>query len=165
MKKNNQPSWHCVANFGDATPEDHGGAFLMIDKRGIYTPELWVFEPDEEDEKKGRLCRFSIEHLTRCKGNENCLSDNRFHNDIPAWFGKESDLKRVAETFGVSFYTLHSELQGAPGERAHHYYSLFFYHGADNFGGWEDIERREAVKLCKKAMRQIQQAEKWVDGF
>ena len=164
--KTNQPSWHCIINLGDATPEDHGGAFVLVDKRGIYAPELWVLEPGEEEGEGATLCRFSLDLCTRCKGNENSLSDNRFHNDLPAWFGKAEDLESAASTFGLSSYKLHDLLSNScPIERAEGYRVLLGNYGAENFGGAEPITRKDSKALCRKMLRQIAAADKWTDGF
>jgi len=76
--KTNQPSWHCIANLGDATPEDHGGAFVLVDKRGIYTPELWLCEPGERDGSGAQWSTILLEQLTPCPSAKENLGDNRF---------------------------------------------------------------------------------------
>ena len=46
----NQPSWKVIANLGDATPLEYGGAFLLVDETGVYCPELIVWdEPTVND--------------------------------------------------------------------------------------------------------------------
>jgi hypothetical protein len=40
----NQPSWKVIANLGDATPLEYGGAFLKVDETGVYCPELIVWD-------------------------------------------------------------------------------------------------------------------------
>jgi hypothetical protein len=39
----NQPVWKCIANLGDTTPLEYGGAFLLVDETGVYDPELTVW--------------------------------------------------------------------------------------------------------------------------
>lgn len=159
--KTSQPSFHCIANLGDATPIEHGGVFVLVDKRGIYDPELWIFDADEME-----LTRFSITQCTRCPSDENSLSDNRFHSDSPAWFAKAGGIAGVASFCGMSDYQFRGLLSSSdPVERATAYLTLYQYHGAENFGGAEKIDRKFAAKICRRALTQIRQAENWSDGF
>ena len=164
--KTNQPSWHCIINLGDATPEDHGGAFVIVDKRGIYDPELWILEPGEGEGEGATLCHIQLALCTRCKTDEDSLSDNRFHNDLPAWFGKAEDLESSASTFGMSAWALRGLLSNSnPIERAEGYRVLLGNYGAENFGGADPITWKESKALCHKLLRQIDAADKWKDGI
>jgi hypothetical protein len=58
----NQPSWTCVANLGDNTPLEYGGAFLLVDETGVYDPELAVWDEPTEDDRY-EVYRFSVERL------------------------------------------------------------------------------------------------------
>ena len=41
-----QPSYFCIANLGDSDPFLYGGAFVCIDRRGIYDPILLIYDTD-----------------------------------------------------------------------------------------------------------------------
>ena len=58
-----QPSWQFVANFGDASPLEHGGLFLYEDETGVYGFEAERVEVEEHD---GTLTVHRI-CLDRCK--------------------------------------------------------------------------------------------------
>jgi len=45
----NQPVWNVIANLGDATPLEYGGAFLRIDETGVYDPELVAWDEPTVD--------------------------------------------------------------------------------------------------------------------
>lgn len=45
-----QPVWEYITNLGDASPVDHGGAFVYRDKTGVYGVELEHLEPPSDDE-------------------------------------------------------------------------------------------------------------------
>lgn len=160
--KTNQPSWHCIANLGDVTPLDYGGAFVLIDKRGIYCPELWIYDADEKT-----LSTVLLELCTRCPSDENSVSDNRFHADSPAWFGNAEDLESIAATSDMSAYGLRDCLQSAcPVERAHGYLAVISHHGIENFDQYPDkYTRKEATELCNIMRRQIAAAANWKDGI
>jgi hypothetical protein len=170
----NQPSFHCIANIGDATPLLHGGAFVLVDKRGCYDPELLVLQPEGSDRYGDPTSwkRFTIlcERLTAIKGQEGeyiALSDNPFHVDHPAWFGTEKDLQSLASFIGTSVQELVLEATSSnPVHRARFYQRLFDCHGPVNFEAEpEEMSRKEAKALCLAMAGQIVEARSWHDGW
>jgi len=161
--KTQQPSWHCIANLGDINPETEGGQFLMVDKRGVYTPELWIFN----------LATWSTVDLIQCYEVKNedfdfpAVSDNKYYMDKPSWFGKREQLKSVAETNGSDLYDLKNKLCSAcPALRAEGYIMLVNSYGVENFDFYSDVKTPAETKLlCKKLIRQAAQASKWRDGI
>jgi len=155
-----QPSWHCIANLGDVNPLDYGGRFVMIDKRGIYTPELWVYVEESKS-------LYTIV-LERCFDTGNYeVSDNRFHTKKPAWFGGHGDLLSVARSVGTTHYHLMRTLCSSdPLERASAYYDIALCHGIMNFDEQPiEFTIKEARYIIKRLLSQIAQASKWEDGF
>ena len=169
-----QPSFHCVANIGDATPLAHGGAFILTDLRGCYDPELLILNPHGSDRygDPTHWKRFSIvcERLTAIKnqaGEYIALSDNPFHVDYPAWFGTEENLQSLASSTGASVHELVTEaISSNPVHRASFYQKLLDYHGSVNFQAeLQEVNKREAKALCAAMKRQIEEARAWHDGW
>jgi hypothetical protein len=157
-----QPAYHCVVNFGDVNPLDHDGWFVVVDRRGIYTPQLWYWDAD-------RMLLAKIE-LARCfpiKGNENCIGDNRFHPDTPAWFGTPERIKSAASVTGKAPHYLRAQLCDAdPCVRAEAYNNLVGCFGIDNFDSQpQKLTRKEAERLCRRLLRQCDKAAKWEEGL
>jgi hypothetical protein len=80
-----------LANLGDVNPLDYGGFFVTAD-------EISVVEGKETNDgsrsDRWEVSRFSN---TRCYPIEGGgVSDNEFHKDHPAWFGK--DLESVSDS-------------------------------------------------------------------
>jgi len=123
-----QPAWHCVANLGDVNPLEHGGQFVMIDRRGVYDPELWIFDENLPD-------RFYCVTLTRChKIDDDAVGDNMYHPRSHAWFGDKRALISVSESCDIPVWKLIEQLcDSKPIIRAHAYMSLVFIHGRQNF--------------------------------
>lgn len=162
IMKTNQPSWHCIANLGDATPLDHGGDFLMIDKRGTYDPEIWHFEP-----ATGEWSTLVLDacHLTQSGSEE--IGCNRFHPSTPEWFGDKESLESAASTCGTTAARLRELLlASSPMERADGYLILTANFGFHEFDQYPDkLTRKESAARVRKLERQISSAEKWIDGF
>jgi len=158
-----QPSWHCIANLGDINPETEGGQFLMVDKRGGYTPELWIFN----------LATWAAVDLIQCYEVKNedfgfpAVSDNKYYMDKPSWFGSREQLLSVAKSHGSDLYDLKNKLCSAcPALRAQGYIMLVNSYGVENFDSYSVVRTRAETKsLCKKLMRQAAQADKWRDGI
>lgn len=165
-----QPSWHCVANNGDASPLEHGGEFVMVDRRGNYEAELWIWDPD-------KLTMATVV-LERCfpvfrKGQDppyfdkSALGTNRFHPHKPEWFGDVENLESVAGYIGSRFDDLVGALgSNSPIHRAHGYKALVSYHGIENFDSYPGPHDEEyAKRLLEELTDQIERASRWDDGF
>lgn len=176
----NQPSFWCVANIGDAHPYEHGGAFVLVDRRGIYCPELVVMT-DSVDSSECRLAyNIQLERLTAIKSdklstNEETVShngwigvsDNRFHTNKCAWFGNYASLRRVAEFIDYSFDKLVVDLLSSdPVVLASAYKDLADYHGLINFDSDPRTLSGEKAKLmCDRFLAQIEESLNWHDGY
>ena len=164
--KTNQPSWFCIANLGDATPEDHGGDFVLVDQRGIYTPELWHYDPDD-----GKLGSWRTLVLACCYEVKDqaypAITDNKYHMDKPSWFGDAVNLRSAASTCGMDTYTLKNLLcASCPVSRAHGYIVLASNFGWDNFDEYPaKLTRKETTQRCAKLLRQASKAGTWKDGI
>lgn len=160
--KTNQPAWHCIANLGDATPAEYGGDFLLIDRRGVYTPELWHYDPETR-----QLSAVLLERCTRCPEIPGALSDNRFHVNTPAWFGKPEDLASIAGTSGLSEFELAEMLVSpCPIERAQGYLAIAGHHGFYEFDQYpNDYTEEDAQALCDRLQAQEKTAAAWPDGL
>lgn len=136
-----QPDWECIANLGDVNPIDHGGKFVLVDRTGVYPPEMEVVEPLELEPGTLRVWRFIMDRCTYIDG---VLSDNEYHPEMPAWFA--DDLPSIADTYGVDREELIKQFCSEnPRERAEAYYCLFGYHAAENFDSYPlDLTRAEA---------------------
>jgi hypothetical protein len=168
--KTQQPSFWCIANIGDADPLNHGGGFVLIDRTGVYSPELLMLEePCGADETQHELSTILLDSLTRIKrddGNHE-LSDNRFHADTPAWFGESERLKAVSGYCGRPYFSLlGSFLSGCPVERAFAYKEVASYYGIANFDSDPCMLRPEKAKLlCDTMLAQIEESKTWHDGY
>lgn len=132
-----QPQWQIVANLGDETPLDHGGLFVLVDKTGVYTPEVENLDViDDGGPPRWIVNRIILEQCTFIDG---VLSDNKFHPDSSVWFS--DDLDAVASYIGAeSKQVLIDQLCSAdPIERAHAYRAMADYHGYYNFSGDGDL--------------------------
>ncbi len=169
----NQPAFHCVANLGDANPLEHGGAFVLVDRRGLYRPELHLWEPEE-----CKLYRVTCEQLWRIPSNEsrdpatnrqpeNGVSDNRFHPYLPAWFGNLAALQSVADSIGSELSEFVDRLTAENAvTRVSAFIDLIGYWGPAEFDSYPlDLTAREAKALCSKCLKQITAAERLQDGF
>jgi len=176
----NQPSFWCVANIGDADPYEHGGAFVLVDRRGIYCPELIVMT-DSDDSSECRLAySIRLERLTAVKQAMSVVddqsssalgwigvSDNRFHPNLCAWFGNCASLSSVARFIGSSFDKLIVDLLSSdPVTLASAYKSLADYHGPLNFDSDPQTLSGEKAKLmCDRFLAQIEESRTWHDGY
>lgn len=147
----NQPDWKCVANLGDVTPWDYGGAFVLVDKTGVYTPELRVFEVID-----GPPVRWE-EHtilLERCTFVNGILSDNPYHQDHKAWFA--DSLPVVAHFTGIPKAELiRLFCSEDPVQRAEAYQAVYVTHGPQEA---PDIRRIKMVVMnrMKKWLREAE---------
>lgn len=157
-----QPAQFCIANLGDNSPLDHGGAFLLVDRRGIYAPMMWVWEPEEM-----KLYRFDIPKCIPVFGDCDSVTDNPYHPDRPVWFGHEEKLRSVASTCGMYTHNLRDALTNHdPRERAHAYLNVANHFGLHEFDHYPDtMTRGEAKELIQRLCAQIVVADQWKDGL
>jgi len=142
-----QPEWECIANLGDVNPIDHGGKFVLVDRTGVYPPEMEVVEELACNPGHWRVWRFSMDRCTYING---VLSDNPYHPAHAAWFA--DDIRSVAETFSEEPDDLIGYLcSDDPLERARGYECLLGYYGAAEFDSYpvefvrEEVEERYAA--------------------
>lgn len=175
----NQPSFWCVANIGDADPYEHGGAFVLVDRRGIYPPELVTIGSfDDSDQRIAHMIQ--LERLTIIKSTKPVaeheahkangwigVSDNRFHTDTRAWFGIRSSLRQVAAFIGKGVDDFIRDLVSSdPVTIATAYKALADYHGYANFDESPRTLTAEKAKLmCDRFLAQIEESQTWHDGY
>lgn len=170
MTNNSQPSWHCVANLGDVNPFEHGGKFLMIDRRGIYPAELWVFSEWQEESPQMTLhtivlkpC-FLIRNETR--GGYD-VGANVYHTYSPEWFGDRSSTAEVSSFVGMDREEFCRLFCGNPYNRAIAYDAVASYYGLAEFDQSPRTftTKREAKAFCNRMLSQIKKAEALPDGW
>ena len=159
-----QPSYFCIANLGDADPFLYGGAFVCIDRRGIYDPILLIY--DEDFRGRGEVA------LERC---HKILSDsddflgvgtNRFHPKHKEWFS--DDLETVTDFAGWEFDEFVNLLTSQDAVKcASAYLTLVGYYGVRAFDHNPFIYETEedAAKFCEKMLAQIEESKLWHDGY
>jgi hypothetical protein len=169
-----QPSFHCIANIGDATPLLHGGAFVMVDKRGCYSPELLILEPSGSDRygDPTKWTRYSVtcDRLTAIKnanGVYAALSDNRYRVDHPAWFATPGYLDCLTSFTGETVEDVIKRAASSdPVSLASFYKELFDYYGAAEFQTEPcELDRKEAKALCRAMAEQVKEASAWHEGY
>lgn len=168
-----QPNWECLANFGDCSFLEHGGAFVYSDLTGVYAPELEILEVHEGELELVNQLEFelgndspsgfqmdrmekerdSIEPYTvyrvfcdRCTYIDGILSDNRFYPKHPAWFADKLEL--AASSCGMDVTQLRHRLCSSdPIELAKGYHVLIRNFGAYEFDQYPiTLNRVEAEK-------------------
>ena len=169
MSNTRQPSWHCVANLGDAEPFEHGGKFLMIDRRGIYPAELWVFSEWQEESPTMTLHTIILEHCfqiedTRC--GVYTIGSNIYHPYSPEWFGTRYHIQGVADCIGMDVKELRLLFCGNPYDRAIAYDAVASYFGLIEFDQYPSTfdTKREAKAFCRRMLAQIKKAQALPDG-
>ena len=168
--KTQQPSFWCVGNIGDVDPFEYGGGFVLVDRTGVYCPELLILDtPAELDKSQYELSTILLEPLTRIKHEDGChgLSDNKFHPYIPAWFGGFMQLKVLADSCGKTYSNLlDSFLSACPVERALAYRDAACYWGFSNFGdNRRTLTAEKANLLCDTMLAQIKESKTWHQGY
>ena len=154
-----QPIWRCIANLGDVNPLDHGGVFVLIDKTGVYPPEMEVWEAPDGDVEHWERARFIMDPCTYRDG---VLSDNPYHPELPAWWAADGWLASCANTNGVTGLELINQLcSDDPVERAQGYYSLYLCHGGQEITAGE-VEvwksRGQVGTVMRNYLRQMKKA-------
>lgn len=163
-----QPSYFCIANLGDADPFTHGGAFVCIDRRGIYDPILLIYDQDFRK-------RFYVE-LEPCfrimseSDQKEILGvgANPFHPTISEWWGDRKSLDSLADFCGKNLEDVVNNLICSNTvTRASVYLTLIDYHGIHEFDSYpHQYENEESAKLfCDKMLAQIEESKLWWDGY
>lgn len=158
-----QPSYFCIANLGDADPFEYGGAFVCIDRRGIYDPILLIY--DQDSRKRSEIALEPCHRITSESGVIS-VGTNRFHVTHPEWFS--NSLKEVADFVGSRFDSFVDDLISKDVvKRAGAYLALvamFGEHEFDHYGYIYDNEE-DAEKFCDKMLAQIEESKTWWDGY
>lgn len=165
--KTNQPSYFCLANLGDASPLEYGGEFVLVDRRGTYDPQLWVYEPNEREGKPGTWTRFDLPQCFPCQGDAESIGSSRFHPHLPEWFGQADRLASVADSAGIETRDLVKWLCASdPVERAMGYSTLARHFGGHEFDHYPDtMDFKTDRKFCALFLRQEKAAATWRDGI
>lgn len=159
-----QPSYFCIANLGDADPFTYGGAFVCIDRRGIYDPILLIY--DEDFRKRSEVTLERCHRIIDDSGKFLGVGTNRFHPKYKEWF---SDELETAANFGdwdlQEFINLLTSQDVV--KRASAYLTLVSYHGVYEFDHdpFRYETEREAEKFCDKMLAQIEESKTWHDGY
>lgn len=170
LPNNRQPSWHCVANLGDVNPFEYGGKFLMIDRRGIYPAELWVFSEWTEEDTRMTLHQIVLEPCfliqnERLGGHD--VGANVYHTYSPEWFGDRSSTAAVSSSIGMDREEFCRLFCGNPYDRAVAYAAIASHYGLANFDTAPRIftTKREAKAFCNRMLAQIKKTEALPDGW
>lgn len=158
-----QPSYFCIANLGDADPFEYGGAFVCIDRRGIYDPIMLMYDPDFRERREVTLKR--CHRITNSDGETIGVGTNRFHVLHEEWFS--DSLEGVASFVGQELDDLVNELVSNDVVlRAGTYLSLVGYYGVSEFDHDPYVyEEKEAKIFCDKMLEQIAESKTWWDGY
>lgn len=147
----NQPEWKCVANLGDATPWDYGGAFVMVDQTGVYCPELWLFDADDEPVTEYQVL------LEPCTYRNGILSDNKYHPEYQVWFGEPERIASMARSADLQEQELLDDFcSDDPIERAHAYRVVCDHYGAFKFDQYPIFHKKRV------RMQMMQRMKKWL---
>lgn len=168
--KTQQPSYWCIENIGDVDPLEHGGGFVIVDRTGVYDPELLILDVNEDDKSPYLLNSIVLEPLIRIKAEDGFhkLSDNKYHPEMPAWFGDAKSLQSIANSSGRRPYyaLLDSFLSSCPVERGLAYMDAVRHFGTEEFNSEpRELTHEKAKALCDTMLAQIQQTKTWHIGY
>ena len=159
-----QPSYFCIANLGDANPFEHGGAFVCIDRRGIYDPILLIYDPDFR--KRSEIALERCHKIVDDRGDFLGVGDNRFHPKHTTWFS--SSLRPNCEFAEWDFDEFINLLTSQDVvKRASAYCTLVSYHGVYEFDHDPYVYESEedAEQFCDQMLKQIEESKTWWDGY
>lgn len=159
-----QPSYFCIANLGDADPFEHGGAFVCIDRRGIYDPILLVY--DQSFRKRSEITLERCHKIVCDDGEFVGVGTNRFHPRHKEWFSDE--LFNADEFAGWELREFVDLLTSQDVvKRASAYLTLANYHGVYEFDHepYTYNNEKAAVIFCDKMLAQIEESKTWHDGY
>ncbi len=159
-----QPSYFCIANLGDADPFEYGGAFVCIDRRGIYDPILLIY--DEDFKKRSEVALEPCHRITSPTGEVVGVGTNKFHPTIPEWFS--DSLEKFAGFYSREVDEVICELVNTDVVlRAGIYLALVGYHGIYEFDQEPYIYENEedARNFCNQMLMQVEESKTWRDGY
>jgi hypothetical protein len=131
----NQPKWELIAQLGDKNPLEHGGYWVFVDKKGVYTPEAEKLILCDDNENINLVYRFSLDQL---KMHNDMLISYRYDSTFPnavesykEWFS--DDIPSVASYVGMTTEQLQALFcSDNPIERAAAYEAIGDYFGYVN---------------------------------
>ena len=159
-----QPSYFCIANLGDVNPFEHGGAFVCIDRRGVYDPILLIYDQDFR-----RRSEVTLERCHKIPDVSNFLWEvgtNRFHPKHVEWFS--DSLENCFQFNGSKISEIVNKLTSSNVvERAIAYKMLVDYHGIHEFDQhpYNFHNEGSAREFCAKMLEQLKESKTWHDGY
>lgn len=159
-----QPSYFCIANLGDADPFTYGGAFVCIDRRGIYDPILLIY--DEDFRKRSEITLERCHKIVNDEGEFLGVGTNRFHPRYKEWFS--DSLHSSCDFVGWEFNEFINSLTSQDVVKlASAYLALIGYYGAHEFDHYPYVYETEegAEEFCDKMLAQIEESKSWHDGY
>lgn len=160
-----QPSYFCIANLGDADPFTYGGAFVCIDRRGIYDPILLIY--DEDFRKRSEITLERCHRIFVLETEDDVhVGTNKFHSQMTEWFS--DDLNTVASFAGWQFDEFINLLTSQDVVKlASAYYTLVGYYGVHEFDHDPYVYENEedAAHFCDQMLKQIEESKTWHDGY
>lgn len=159
-----RPSYFCIANLGDADPFEHGGAFVCIDRRGIYNPILLIY--NEVFRKRSEVELERCHKILDDSGEFLGVGTNKFHPRYKEWFSDELETVVNFADWDLQKFINSLTSQNVV-KRASAYLALVGYHGAYEFDHFPFIyeTREDAEKFCDKMLAQIEESKSWHDGY
>ena len=164
---NRQPSFHCVANYGDANPFDYGGIFLRVDLRGFSVPRLLFFNEWTKEDPRMTLHEVELNYCFEYdNGGRIQVGVNHYHRYSAEWFGKPDALKSIASCSGITVEELRLKLCGDLDDRVEGYMAVVGCYGAQSFDDNPHVfkDKREARKFCDSMLSEINESKSWPDN-
>lgn len=153
----NQPNWLCIGNIYEGDEDRYG--FVLIDKSGVYCPELWLVEHESFGDTAWNFWRVMLERCVYVKqdGEVIGIGDNPFHTDKLAWFGEMKDLRSVHDFMDIPMECLMRDLvTDNVMKRAYIYGNLVTYWGVDNFDSYPDkLDEDEGDRLINSKLAEL----------
>ena len=147
-----QPAFHAVGYIGDVNTLEEGGAFIMVDRLGMYDPELYVFDVFKNSIT---LCNVPMPRCMRCEAG---ISDNHYHCETPAWFSNDLlSVQEFSDLLNIEMMLCNNNLI----DRAHAYLAMIKYHGMANFDESPlELSKARAKRIISRLRKQIEQSNK-----
>jgi hypothetical protein len=167
-----QPSFWCVASLGDVDPVAYGGAFVLVDMRGIYPTEMIILSPTKKDSfgdpiacNRTTVVCYPLTAIKDGRGDFVALSDNSFHTEYPVWWGTKERLQDLSHYCGESVNQLvQNFLSEDPLTLATAYMGVYNYNWTEQYD-CTSMTKKEAENFCRAMKRQEKAAKEWHDGY